>query len=504
MVNSTQQSPRKNSNVIRGIILLLFALIIIVYSIGGLSIHKTYAELAGDSSILMPNLITNLKTTSSSTHQEINSTKTTVKEFILDRIAVTTANILLNKLIKSTLNWVNSGFKGNPLYLSNPNQTFTNIQYQKATEVAKQLKGDIETGYNRDVLWVLGQKNSLFVNRKEDITDFTLDKVVGKNWKSFASGDEFSWGGYLAIGQGVNNPYNAIFKAKQKIIDDIEEELGDQKGKLVKELEQGSGFLGQRKCLDSSDDNLDSDGDGVGNINDWCPNTRKNPDSTGPRTTVDRKGCGPGQQARSPNASSGEATSCDNYEIITPGKSVQDATAQSLGVSQRKLEQIKSITDLSSIVFAELATQAINAGLRALTDKDTEEDENADRDAFYNIVSSEDPSAGGSSEDPDYDWANTPRVVDIEQMLYGKRKPPLSLSGLTTEELISLVGSLIGPPVYESEDEDIDPSITIDEDGTMIVEGEGGLDTDEFVEEGPILDEFLRSAAAKLGIKLRK
>ena len=100
MVNSTQQSPRKNSNVIRGIILLLFALIIIVYSIGGLSIHKTYAELAGDSSILMPNLITNLKTTSSSTHQEINSTKTTVKEFILDRIAVTTANILLNKLIK--------------------------------------------------------------------------------------------------------------------------------------------------------------------------------------------------------------------------------------------------------------------------------------------------------------------------------------------------------------------------------------------------------------------
>lgn len=53
-----------------------------------------------------------------------NTTVANTKEFSLDTIAWIAAKLLIRQIVNSTVTWINSGFNGNPSFISNPSQFF--------------------------------------------------------------------------------------------------------------------------------------------------------------------------------------------------------------------------------------------------------------------------------------------------------------------------------------------------------------------------------------------
>ena len=60
----------------------------------------------------------------------VGTVATHLKEFGLDSIAWQLANKIVAGITASTVNWINSGFNGNPAYVTNPEQFFTNVADQ--------------------------------------------------------------------------------------------------------------------------------------------------------------------------------------------------------------------------------------------------------------------------------------------------------------------------------------------------------------------------------------
>ena len=49
------------------------------------------------------------------------------KEYGLDAIGFMLANIVIGRVAASTVNWINSGFKGSPAFMTNPEAFFGNM-----------------------------------------------------------------------------------------------------------------------------------------------------------------------------------------------------------------------------------------------------------------------------------------------------------------------------------------------------------------------------------------
>src|SRR3989344_6420706 len=60
-------------------------------------------------------------------------TSNAVKEYGLDAVAYFFANRMVEKLAAQTVNWINSGFQGNPAYVTDPNQFFLDIGDEQAS-----------------------------------------------------------------------------------------------------------------------------------------------------------------------------------------------------------------------------------------------------------------------------------------------------------------------------------------------------------------------------------
>lgn len=67
-----------------------------------------------------------------------------IAETILVPVMTQVMNQLLNKVNNSIVNWVNSGFDGNPFYIDDPKQFFTNMAFDSASDVA----GSVRTQLN--------------------------------------------------------------------------------------------------------------------------------------------------------------------------------------------------------------------------------------------------------------------------------------------------------------------------------------------------------------------
>ena len=50
-----------------------------------------------------------------------------VKETLLDGVAWFAAKLIVQKLTAETVNWINSGFQGNPAFVTDPGQFFLDV-----------------------------------------------------------------------------------------------------------------------------------------------------------------------------------------------------------------------------------------------------------------------------------------------------------------------------------------------------------------------------------------
>src|SRR3989344_7801946 len=167
----------------------------------------------------------------------------TIPGLTWDLIALTIAKIALEQILQATTDWVNNGFEGNPAYVTDPEQFFTNM--------ADGIAGDFIRGTDLGFLCspfsikirIALQK---FVTERRQF-QCTLTGIVANIsdfYKDFSKG---GWDGWFSMTQNdTNNPYGSIIQAQIELEERVAAALGIQKEKLTWD----SGFLGWSECLE--------------------------------------------------------------------------------------------------------------------------------------------------------------------------------------------------------------------------------------------------------------
>lgn len=170
-----------------------------------------------------------------------------VKEYGLDGIAWQIANMIIQRIAASTVKWINSGFKGSPAYLTNPQAYFANI--------GDQLSGQYIFGANSKLNSLCGPlqtKLKIALARNyagEDNTQWqcTLTKA-GQNLEDFMG--DFSkggWDSFFEVSQRDQmNPIGAYLQASNE----IDQQILSKTNEKLNELNQGSGFLSYQTCAE--------------------------------------------------------------------------------------------------------------------------------------------------------------------------------------------------------------------------------------------------------------
>lgn len=147
MKNFKKLNTRQSNHFIK-----LFASIFICISILFSGTQKSYAIFGvGDTVIeIGQNLITNIVTTIEQTMGTVSGgisaysdTWQVTKEGVLDTAAQYLAKTAVESIKKQTINWVNSGFKGKPMFLQNPDQFFNNIMVDQLALVKNKMMADL-------------------------------------------------------------------------------------------------------------------------------------------------------------------------------------------------------------------------------------------------------------------------------------------------------------------------------------------------------------------------
>jgi len=160
-----------------------------------------------------------------------------VKDGPLDAVASIIGKILLKKLTAQTVNWINSGFKGNPAFVTDPSQFFLDVGDSTAARYLSETQlNKLCTPFKAQVRLAL-VKNYL---QEEDNYACTLS-TLKNNYEAFTQDfTQGGWDGWFEMTQtSGGNPYSAYFAAESGLLKSI----GSETAKKEKELDRSGGFL---------------------------------------------------------------------------------------------------------------------------------------------------------------------------------------------------------------------------------------------------------------------
>lgn len=160
-----------------------------------------------------------------------------------DSIAKGLIRIVIENIVQSTLTWINNGFEGNPAFVTDPQQYFTDI--------ASGVAGDFIAGTDLNFLCSPFQTQIRIALQKSHTRpgrfQCTLTEVVGNIDNFYNNFDEGGWDGWFAMTQNNrNNPYGTYLDAKLELDDRIANAIGIQN----KQLDWNSGFLSLSDCVE--------------------------------------------------------------------------------------------------------------------------------------------------------------------------------------------------------------------------------------------------------------
>ncbi len=239
-----------------------------------------------------------------------------VKEYILDALVYYLNNKVIEELTKSVVNWINSGFEGNPSFAINLDDLVNTI--------ADQVLGDLIQGSDLGFLCapfkVQIQRALVLQNRRSGQfrkkIQCTLSGVVG-NLEKFAEGDftQGGWTGWLELSKKQNNVYGAYIQANEEYHSRLLDKLNQQ----LKKLDWGNGFLSFERCV-------------------LVP-------------VPDEAGGGPPQQ---------------RCEVTTPGAVIEEQLNNNLDSGRQRITVADEVDEILGAALSQLVKQALTAGLRSV------------------------------------------------------------------------------------------------------------------------------------------
>ncbi len=294
-----------------------------------------------------------------------DSAETWGKEFVGDGIANFIAKTIIKQLTAQTVNWINTGFKGNPAFVTDPGQFFTNIADKTASDFIQGAGlNALCTPFRAEIRLAL-TKN--YLNDQNNYS-CTIDKIVA-NYDAFTK--DFSqggWEGWFSMTQNSqNNPYGAYLGARDELSINI---AGKQLAKAT-ELQQGSGFLSSKRCetwsapVRPTEISCDENPAACICVSGVCtPNLDY--------VQVDSGSNNPDEETVGDVDFTGRV--CTSVKNVTPGSVINDQLTKALGSSWEGLEAADEINEIVSALMTQMITKvvgSVSGGLRGLSHKST-------------------------------------------------------------------------------------------------------------------------------------
>lgn len=304
------------------------------------------------------------------------------KENCFDAIVHQIVVLIMDKITLATVDWINSGFEGQPLYLSDPDEFFANIAKKEINSLTGWYgctTGSVTCGedYPFGAL-VMGSIVSSIQSQLAANVKFSLNQVLAhgtyEEYKfDFNVG---GWAGYTAFLEPNNNPFgNSLL---------INRELGRRIGGTTQtvtknfneQLTQSGGFLNQRRCDLTATEVV---GDAYIPLNDSLHHEAP-PLAAGELLSPSIVSGLPTavQDHILANASTPEQAAavyndivlrskCLKWVTTTPGNVVSNKITSALNISDNRLIQADEVSESLGLIFDALINQLVGSGLESLS-----------------------------------------------------------------------------------------------------------------------------------------
>jgi len=321
------------------------------------------------------NLVFDEDTTKAIQKQTESIEKENLIQGCFNGIAYTLAKNQLTSIARDTLNWVNSGFGGDPMYVQNITLTLHNLERSIVEPAIEELSyGAFPWGntFIQSYIERIGNKSAssgdsnLLSGTASDLAnyvknDFKYNSELGKTEnerlraqnavKTFAN--DFSsggWNGWLALIMNDNNNFLGFQTRASKI---LEEKIYEQEEALKEELRQNDGYVSQKECTRWQRYNDDGTMMKVEDFN-YSGFGSSVIDSFADKNVYS-------------DTKIGENDVCLDKKTVTPGSNIKVKVDNTLGIPERQLEIADDVNDVLNSVFSLLLSVLQDQGLTGLS-----------------------------------------------------------------------------------------------------------------------------------------
>lgn len=177
-------------------------------------------------------------------HTAINSAEW-ARQFskeVIQAAAMNAAKLALQRIVNSSIEWAQTGFEGNPAYVTNPRQYFTNIADGVAGEFIEGTSlGFLCSPFRAQVRLALRQQ---YIGPERPF-QCTLSEIVGNIEGFYGDFSQGGWDAWFSMTQNPqNNPYGAYLEAKLE----LDSRLAQAVGLADQQLSWNQGFLSWANC----------------------------------------------------------------------------------------------------------------------------------------------------------------------------------------------------------------------------------------------------------------
>ncbi len=161
---------------------------------------------------------------------------------ILDGVAMAFAQKLVDETVKSTIRWANTGFDGNPAYVTDPEGYLKNFSSGFLGERIGESEG---LGFLCSPFQAQVKLSLVKTFVPETQYQCTIEQIGG-NYENFVNNfEEGGWDAWFAVTQSQSsNPYGAFLTAKADLNRELQEALDLEESELTK----NTGFLSKKVC----------------------------------------------------------------------------------------------------------------------------------------------------------------------------------------------------------------------------------------------------------------
>jgi len=271
----------------------------------------------------------------------------------LDTLGWTIGKIAIQMMTKSVVNWINSGFKGSPSFITNFSSFLTQVADVTAHSLISQIASNpaAKSPFQSQVAQSASAQYGLTSSQGGFLAQikYTLSQVTGANDSAFLAGN-FSQGGwtawYSATQFTANNPIGAKMVANAQVA----AQVAAAQAQHTTQAGWGQGFLSW--CGDATG------GGGGANEGGSC---HTDDDCAGSLACVDPP---EGHCAVDPTLDGTTAQTCTNKDgsmgtIQTPGSVIQAQLNKTLGIQGDTLVTADEFNEVIGALLSQLVSQVL-------------------------------------------------------------------------------------------------------------------------------------------------